>query len=102
MKIKTFEVTTVCECDPILSRCSDKIIEKLKPLDLKLIANNPNDTVNGSVTILHIGTTHHIRIEIYKENEAPNPEHLATLEKPLTIPSDEQIKSLLRADMLLR
>jgi hypothetical protein len=94
MKIKTFEVTTKMNCETALDKCSDKIIEKLKPLGLKLIADHPNDTVNGSVTILH-DVEHIIRIEIYTESEGPNKDHLATLEKPLTIPNEHQIKSLL-------
>ena len=95
MKNKTFEFKIKMDCESVPSKCSDKIIEKLKPLDLKLIADHPNDTVNGSVTILH-GIEHVIRVEIYTENEGPNKDHLATLEKPLTIPNEHQIKSLIQ------
>jgi len=96
MNTKTFEISLNTDClSSSLATCSDAMIEKLKPLGLKLIANNPKDTVNGFISIVH-DTQHLVRIEIYTEDEKPNTQHLSTLEKPITIPSENQIKSLLQ------
>jgi hypothetical protein len=96
MKSKTFELSLNTNClSSSPATCSDAMIEKLKPLGLKLIANNPKDTVNGFISIVH-DTEHLVRIEIYTENEKPNTQHLSTFEKPITIPSENQIKSLLQ------
>jgi hypothetical protein len=95
MNTKTFEISMNTNClssSPAL--CSDSIIEKLKPLGLKLIADHAKDTVNGFVSIVH-DSSHLVRIEIYTENEKPNIHHQSTLEKPITIPSENQIKSLI-------
>ena len=95
MKTKTFELSLNTNClSSSPTTCSDAIIEKLKPLGLKLIANNPKDTVNGFVSIVH-DSSHLVRVEIYTEDEKPNHEHQSTLEKPITIPTENQVKSLL-------
>ena len=95
MKTKTFEIQTQTICKQGDFTCSNNIIEKLKPLGLKLMAANPTDIVNGFVSIDHRPNHHLIRIEIYTENEAPSSHHSSTLEKPITVPSENQIKSLL-------
>jgi hypothetical protein len=95
MKTKTFEISIKTNClSSSPAFCSDAMIEKLKPLGLKLIADNSKDTVNGSVSIVH-APEHLIIIEIYTETENPNDHHLTRLEKPVTIPNENQIKSLL-------
>ena len=96
MKTKTFEIQTKTICKQGDFTCSNSIIEKLQPLGLKLRADNPTDTVNGFVSIDHNPNHHIIRIEIYTENEAPNNQHSSTLEKPITIPNENQINSLLQ------
>ena len=47
----------------IPSECSDNILEKLKPLGLKLKAETETDTVNGYISCSH-GKTHKITIGI--------------------------------------
>ena len=96
MKTKTFELSLNTDClSSSPATCSDAMIEKLTPLGLKLIANNPTDTVNGFISIVH-DTQHLVRIEIYTEDEKPNNRHQSTFEKPITIPSENQINSLLQ------
>ena len=97
MKTKTFELSLKTNClSSSPATCSDAMIEKLKPLGLKLIANNSTDTVNGFISIVHAKLEHLVRIEIYTEDEKPNTQHLSTFETPITIPSENQIKSLLQ------
>ena len=96
MKTKTFELSLNTDClSSSPATCSDAMIEKLKPLGLKLIADHAKDTVNGFISIVH-DTQHLVRIEIYTEDEKPNTQHLSTFETPITIPSENQIKSLLQ------
>ena len=98
MKTKTYEIKTT-GCNSVSAKeceaCSDAIIEKLKPLGLKLIADNPEDAVNGSISIVH-DTEHLVRIEIYTETEKPNTEHKSTLKKPKDIPTEKQCLDCLK------
>jgi len=95
MKTKIFELSLKTNClSSTPATCSDAMIEKLKPLGLKLIAEHSKDIVNGSISIVH-DTEHLVRIEIYTEDEKPNNQHQSTLEKPITVPSENQVKSLL-------
>ena len=95
MKTKTFELSLNTDClSSSPAKCSDAMIEKLKPLGLKLIADHAKDAVNGSISIVH-DKEHLVRIEIYTEDELPNTQHQSTLQKPITVPSENQIKSLL-------
>jgi hypothetical protein len=74
-------------------KCSDNIVKKLKPLGLKLKAENENDTVNGYISCTH-GKTHQIIIGIYEKNEKCKYSDL-THKKPAKIPSKNQIEKLL-------
>ena len=95
MNNKIFEISLNTNClSGRFDECSNAIIEKLKPLGLKLIANTPQDVVNGFVSIVH-DSQHLVRVEIYTQNEKPNNEHQTTFEKPITMPSENQIKNLI-------
>lgn len=94
MKTQIFEIKKSMTCeDPV--KCSDAIIEKLKPLGLILRADKETDTVNGYVSCVHELNNHLIIIGIYQTNEEPNNEHKTTLQTPITIPSKNQLESLL-------
>ena len=79
----------------IPAECSDNILEKLKPLGLKLKAENENDTVNGYISCTH-GKTHKITIGIYEQDEKPSNTHNLTHKKPTKIPTEKQIEKLLK------
>jgi len=95
MKGKTFEFTIKKKCTKF-DKCSDEIIEKLKPLGLKLRADNENDIVNGYVSMVHAPNNHSITIAVYEETENPNAEHLTTLKRPSKVPTQNQIEKLLK------
>ena len=95
MKTKTFEFTIKKKCSHCES-CSDEIIEKLKPLGLKLRADNDHDSVNGYLSMIHENNNHRIIIGIYEDNENPNWEHTTKLIKPTKFPSENQIGKLLK------
>jgi hypothetical protein len=94
MKTKIFEIKRAMRCTDAI-KCSDEIIEKLKPLGLVLRADKETDIVNGYVSCSHETNNHLIIIGIYDENQNPNEEHKSTFEKPITIPSRNQLESLL-------
>tara|TARA_R110002110_G_scaffold18302_3_gene76986 strand:+ start:1393 stop:1668 length:276 start_codon:yes stop_codon:yes gene_type:complete len=77
------------------AECSDNILEKLKPLGLKLKAESETDTVNGYISCSH-GKTHKITIGIYEQDEKPSEAHNLTHKKPTKIPSKNQIEKLLK------
>jgi hypothetical protein len=79
----------------IPSECSDNILEKLKPLGLKLKAETETDTVNGYISCSH-GKTHKITIGIYEQDEKPSNTHNLTHKKPTKIPTENQIEKLLK------
>ena len=116
--IHTIKQTKIMDCsDSTLDypstavfACSDKTIIKLTPLNIKLIALKPKDTVNGSLSIDHgygefvnnkwintdkILRPHTFTVEIYTNNESPNTRHKTTFEKPTTIPTKSEIEKLL-------
>ena len=71
--------------------CADMIREKIeKKFSCKLMAVNKNDTVHGSVSILHEKDNHRIIIEFYEKNETRD--NLPTLEKFSKIPTESEIK----------
>ena len=94
MKTKIIVIKKKIDCVMPLAQCSDNIIEKLKPLGLKLRADKEIDTVNGFVSIVH-AKEHIITVGIYEENEDPNQEHLSTFKKSNKIPNEKQIKDLI-------
>ena len=87
------EITKNMSCTEA-AKCSDNILEKLKPLGLKLKAETETDTVNGYISCTH-GKTHKITIGIYEQDEKPNNTHNLTHKKPSKIPSKNQIEKLL-------
>jgi len=95
VKTKIFEIEKNIVCS-IPVKCSDDIIEKLKPLGLKLRADKETDTVNGYLSMNHIPNNHTLTIGIYEEDEKPNDEHLTTLKKPTKFPTQNQIEKLLK------
>ena len=93
MKTKIIVIKKKIDCVMPLAQCSDNIIEKLKPLGLKLRADKETDMVNGYVSIVH-AKEHVITIGIYEENEDPNQEHLSTFKKPSKIPLEKEFLNL--------
>ena len=74
--------------------CSDTIREKIEnEFSCKLMAIDKNDTVHGSVSILHEKNNHNIIIEFYEQNETR--ENQPTLKKLSKIPSETEIKKVL-------
>ena len=79
------------------TECFNNIITVLeKEFTCKLMARNDEDSVHGSVTILHTPNNHDIRIEFYDKTEQPNEEHKSTLTKLGKIPTEKQIEKLLK------
>ena len=76
------------------AKCSDNILEKLKPLGLKLKAESETDVVNGYISCSH-GKTHKITIGIYEKDEKPSNTHNLTHKKPTKIPTESEIKKAL-------
>jgi len=71
--------------------CCDLLLQKLeKKFNAKLHADNPTDTVNGSLSVYHKSNDHVISIEFYEKNKASNSGHGATLHKLANIPSEKQ------------
>ena len=95
MKGKTFEFTIKKKCTKS-DKCSDEIIEKLKPLGLKLRADKETDIVNGYLSMVHENNNHLIIVGIYEEDENSNVEHLTTFKKPTKFPTQNQIEKLLK------
>ena len=90
-----YTITKKINCDNIkYSECSDNIIKKLSSLNLKLVANNETDTVNGYLHIIH-GKPHQIKIELYEKDDKPDPKHKTTFQKVKNLPTLEEIKKLL-------
>ena len=59
----------------------------------KLEADEPDDVVNGAVSISH-GLTpkeHQIMIEMYDDEESPNGGHRSTLRPPVPCPTEEEL-----------
>ena len=102
MKIKTFEFTIKKKCSRPFHVCSDEIIEKLKPLGLKLRVDKEDDIVNGFVSMVHAPNNHSITVAIYDENENPITDltstgfHLTTFKRPAKFPTQNQIEKLLK------
>lgn len=90
-----FEIEKNMNCS-IPENCSDNIIEKLKPLGLKLRADKETDTVNGYLSMNHAPNNHTLTIGIYEEDEKPNVMHLTTLKRPNKFPTQNQIENLLK------
>ena len=76
-------------------QCNDGLRLKLETPALKLHADNENDTVHGSISILHTPNAHRITVEIYENNENANEKHSSTLKRPVTIPTKKQVEALL-------
>ena len=102
MKIKTFEFTIKKKCSRPFHVCSDEIIDKLKPLGLKLRVDKEDDIVNGFLSMVHASNNHSITVAVYQENENPITDststsfHLATFKKPTKIPTKKEIEDLIK------
>lgn len=80
LKTKHFEINLSIDCSSIKpSQCSDRIIEKLKPV----LAYE-----NFSSKMTH-GPLHNIIIEVYQDDEG-------LAKKPITTPSKNQLVSLIK------
>ena len=83
--------------DSDVKACSDHILEILEnEFSCKLMARTREDSVHGSVSILHRDNDHDIRINFYDKTEQPNPMHSTTLTKLDKIPTAKQIEKLLK------
>lgn len=91
-----YKIIKKMDCSDLF-KCSDLILEKLAPLKHKLKAEKENDTVNGSLSIVHTKKHHIITIVLYEKNEKPNENsrHDTTLQKVKNLPTLEEIKKLL-------
>jgi|LULF01.1.fsa_nt_gb hypothetical protein len=93
-----FHIVKKINCSDIKpAECSDRLLEKLQSLNLKLKADNDTDTVNGSLTINHVPEAHEIEIEIYEHDEKPNeglhPYKKVTIKKPKKKPTLKEIEN---------
>ncbi len=77
------------------TQCSDIIVSKLEGIGMKLKARKINDTVNGSVTIVHEQANHIITVIYYDKDENPNNHHRTIFKKPKNIPTLSEVKSKL-------
>ena len=79
MKIILEQNITCIDC----LECSANICKKIEDnfIGLKVRADKPSDTVNGSVTINHKQKKHKITLVFYDQNENPTKEHKSTLKK---------------------
>jgi len=97
--IKTMKCPSDKKFDSVhkkLQECSNIIVDKLElEFSCKLRAENPSDTVNGSVTILHEDSKHIIDIVFYDKDESANIERLTTFKKLKKIPSISDIKKII-------
>jgi len=84
--------------DPL--QCSDNICDKIEDnfIGLKLRADKPSDTVNGSLTINHKQKKHKITLVFYDTDENPNEGHKSTLKRYSKINEikESEIKNLLK------
>lgn len=79
------------------TECHSNILNALeKEFTCKLKALNKEDSVHGSVSVLHTPNNHDIRIEFYDKNQQPNSEHQSTLTKLGKIPSQKQCEDCLK------
>lgn len=76
------------------AECSNIIVDKIQTPNLKLRAENENDTVHGFVGIKHIQGAHEILIVIYETDELPNTRHSSTLKRPIPMPTRQAIEEL--------
>lgn len=91
-----YKIIKKMDCSDLF-KCSDLILEKLAPLNLKLKADKENDTLHGSVSIDHTKNHHVITIVLYEHDEKPNENsrHDTTLQKVKNLPTLEEIKNLI-------
>ena len=63
-------------------KCADNIREKIEnEFNIKLMARNDTDIVNGFITIQHEENNHKILVCLYDKNEESNKEHKTTFKK---------------------
>jgi len=77
-------------------QCSDELRIKLEEnLKIKLMGRTKTDTVNGSISIVHLPNNHKIQVRVYEKNESANEKHLMTFKKPDKIPTKKQCENCL-------
>ena len=87
----------VIDCSGMESAaCSDLLLAKLQhgPA-FKLRADNPSDTVHGSLTITHAfpPEPHEILVEVYEQGSPPVPEgRRSTLARPADMPTAAEVR----------
>ena len=89
-----YEIIKNMTCTNSLT-CILNMLQKLETPILKLHADNENDIVNGSITVLHEQNNHKIEIEIYDIDELPNDKRKSSLKRPTVIPTKKVIEALL-------
>ena len=91
--------TKMIDCSGIMSaECSDLFLAALgNGIGFRLRADNPTDTVHGAVTIVHNfpPIAHEILVEVYEQQEGPNARHRSTLNRPLLMPTTQDIRNRL-------
>ena len=91
----------VIDCSAMTAaECSDQMLVELQHgTDFKLRADTPDDTVHGSVSIVHNTPPepHEIIVEIYDEDDAPTEGHRSTLKRPGSMPTEAAIRARLDA-----
>ena len=74
-------------------KCSDDIRNELEEkLNIKLMARNDKDTVNGFINIIHAKNNHQIEVHIYEKDESSGKNHLTTFKKPSKMPKQSDFK----------
>jgi len=74
-------------------QCSKKIVNEVEEkLNIKLMARNDKDTVNGFINIIHAKNNHQIEVHIYEKDESSGKNHLTTFKKPSKMPKQSDFK----------
>jgi hypothetical protein len=90
----TFEQVIDCS-ERTAFECSDRLLVALgHGADFKLRADEANDVVHGSVSILHnpLPEAHEVTVEMYDAGEDPCADHQTTLRCPDNMPSASELK----------
>ena len=90
-----FTIIKKISCDDPL-KCSDNIRTKLEEkFNIKIMARDEKDTVNGFISIVHEENNHKILVGLYDKNEEPGSEHQTTFKKLSKFPTESEIKKII-------
>jgi hypothetical protein len=91
-----FTIIKKISCNNSL-KCSDNIRTKLEEkFNIKLMARDEKDSVNGFISIVHEENNHTILIGLYDKNEEPSSKHQTTFKKLSKFPTQKQCEDCLK------